>query len=121
MCRSVPQIPVASTRIFTSLIPTCGSGTSSIQSPRSALALPELSFVFLFCHYARMKRLNFKRPCSGISEPVVVLFYASKLPLLRSGAGLPVCCAYFAMRGLHDFKGLAYGAPLFRPDRFRRG
>ena len=38
MCRSVPQIPVRSTRISTSLIPTSGSGTSSSHSPGSAWA-----------------------------------------------------------------------------------
>src|ERR1035441_101433 len=37
MCRSVPQIPVFSTRILTSLMPIAGSGMSSIHSPRSAL------------------------------------------------------------------------------------
>src|SRR5579864_6286515 len=36
MCRSVPQIPVASTRIFTSLMPGSGSGTFSSHRPRSA-------------------------------------------------------------------------------------
>src|SRR5580658_950089 len=39
MCRSVPQIPVLSTRMSTSSRPTGGSGTSSIHRPRSARAL----------------------------------------------------------------------------------
>ena len=38
MCRSVPQIPVRSTRISTSLIPISGSGTSWSHSPGSAWA-----------------------------------------------------------------------------------
>ena len=33
MCKSVPQMPVRSTRISTSLMPTSGSGTSSSQRP----------------------------------------------------------------------------------------
>src|ERR1700693_2455197 len=36
MCRSVPQIPVHSTRIFTSLIPGDGSGTFSSHNPSAA-------------------------------------------------------------------------------------
>ena len=36
MCRSVPQMPVRSTRISTSLIPTSGSGASTSQSPGRA-------------------------------------------------------------------------------------
>src|SRR5579875_3113966 len=36
MWRSVPQMPVSSTRIRTSLMPIVGFGTSSIHSPRSA-------------------------------------------------------------------------------------
>src|ERR1700694_4174564 len=36
MCRSVPQIPVQSTRILTSLMPGSGSGTFSSQRPRAA-------------------------------------------------------------------------------------
>src|SRR4051794_35764992 len=38
MCRSVPQIPVRSTRISTSLIPNSGSGTSSSHRPGSPWA-----------------------------------------------------------------------------------
>ncbi len=36
MCRSVPQMPVRSTRISTSLMPTSGSGASTSQSPGRA-------------------------------------------------------------------------------------
>src|SRR6266576_1148529 len=36
MCRSVPQIPAHRTRIFTSLMPGSGSGTSSSHRPRAA-------------------------------------------------------------------------------------
>src|SRR6267143_2765657 len=36
MCRSVPQMPVHRTRIFTSLMPGSGSGTSSNHRPRAA-------------------------------------------------------------------------------------
>src|ERR1700721_4105013 len=39
MCRSVPQIPVHSTRILTSLMPGSGSGTFSSHRPRSARLL----------------------------------------------------------------------------------
>src|SRR5258708_7204566 len=36
MCRSVPQMPVHKTRIFTSLIPGSGSGTSANHRPQAA-------------------------------------------------------------------------------------
>ena len=39
MCTSVPQIDVLRTRMRTSSPPTSGTGTSSSQSPGSALAL----------------------------------------------------------------------------------
>src|SRR3954452_6956083 len=39
MCRSVPQMPVRSTLIRTSLIPSSGSGTSWSQSPGFSWAL----------------------------------------------------------------------------------
>ncbi len=39
MCRSVPQIPVRSTRINTSLMPMPGTGTSSSQIPGSGFFL----------------------------------------------------------------------------------
>src|SRR5260370_23041796 len=39
MCRSVPQMPVSSTRILTSLMPTWGSGTSSSHRPRASRLL----------------------------------------------------------------------------------
>src|ERR1700688_4390108 len=39
MCRSVPQIPVLSTRILTSLMPGSGSGTFSSHKLRSARLL----------------------------------------------------------------------------------
>src|ERR1700676_4899481 len=39
MCKSVPQIPVQSTRILTSLMPGSGSGTFSSQRPRASRLL----------------------------------------------------------------------------------
>src|SRR5689334_12720361 len=39
MCKSVPQIPVLSTRILTSLMPGSGSGTFSSHSPRASRLL----------------------------------------------------------------------------------
>src|ERR1700680_1192590 len=39
MCKSVPQIPVQSTRILTSLMPGSGSGTFSSQRPCAARLL----------------------------------------------------------------------------------
>src|SRR6185312_13463162 len=48
--RSVPQMPVARTRIFTSLMPACGSGTSSIQRPRAAFALTRAFILLLSLH-----------------------------------------------------------------------
>src|SRR5688572_10080516 len=47
MCTSVPQMPVRSTSISTSLMPTCGTGTSSSHSPCSRFFLTRAFIVFL--------------------------------------------------------------------------
>ena len=49
MCRSVPQMPVRSTRISTSLMPTSGSGASTSQSPGRASDFAS-AFTPLRCH-----------------------------------------------------------------------
>ena len=46
MCRSVPQMPVRSTLISTSLMPISGTGTSSSHRPGSALLLTSAFMVF---------------------------------------------------------------------------
>src|ERR1035437_6978834 len=60
MCRSVPQMPVFSTRILTSLMPTAGSETSSIHNPRSALLFTN-AFTSTASHGAALFRLRLGR------------------------------------------------------------
>src|SRR5580704_6364650 len=62
MCRSVPQIPVHSTRIFTSLLPGSGSGTFSSQRPRSAWLLTR-AFIPNLLQQSHPVRRNQNRKC----------------------------------------------------------
>src|SRR5580693_7027636 len=55
MCKSVPQIPVLSTRILTSLIPGSGSGTFSSQRPCAARLLTR-AFIPDFLHHCQQVR-----------------------------------------------------------------
>src|SRR5690349_7102103 len=50
MWTSVPQMPVRRTRIKTSLMPICGSGTSSSHSPGSRLLLTSAFMVDAIPH-----------------------------------------------------------------------
>src|SRR3954447_10086108 len=54
MCRSVPQIPVRSTRINTSLIPTSGSGTCVRLRPGPGTCLLNASTASV-CHEAETR------------------------------------------------------------------
>src|SRR5436190_21904205 len=47
MCRSVPQIPLRSTRINTSLMPVFGTGTSSSERPSLASRFTSAFMVFI--------------------------------------------------------------------------
>src|SRR5580692_12016565 len=67
MCKSVPQIPVQSTRILTSLMPGSGSGTSSSQRPRSARLLTR-AFIPDFLHQYRAFRQESESPNAGYSR-----------------------------------------------------
>src|SRR5689334_19567406 len=61
MCKSVPQTPVRSTLIKTSLIPISGSGTSSSHKPGSARRLTS-AFTFAISALARLPRAEENEP-----------------------------------------------------------
>src|SRR5262249_2175251 len=74
MCKSVPQMPVRSTLMSTSLMPISGRGTSSSHNPGSALRLTKaftLRFLQTLRDSSNCSRLGFQ-PGNEIATPCFV-------------------------------------------------
>src|SRR5579871_5477192 len=105
MCRSVPQIAVFSILISTSLGPTSGTGTSSIQMPCSGLTLTK---AFIICGmglpWGERENANYRWP--GVTP----LSCTAALPAWRSGIMFVNSCA--RLQGSDGSAGKTSGYPL---------
>ena len=102
MCTSVPQIPVRSTRINTSLMPICGTGTSSNQRPGRAsrftsafilVAIGIAQFRWAFCIFdCRVQGRNARTKVDNTQLRTHSFIFLS----LRTR--LPICCPHVGRR-----------------------